>query len=150
MAAGDDRSTDVGDDASSLVSDAEVDIDAHWPGSERHLIGLEVKALVVARLIVRGTTMTKKTRAARVLGMCIRGALDRNVRLMSHVEWNESSRSHRIFAARRRSGGCDGQTRAQAIGSSRRSVLLGLMLIPVKLKDPLYTYCRQTLFYVAT
>ena len=63
MAAGDDRSTDVGDDASSLMSDADVDIDAHWPGSERHLIGLEVKALVVARLIVRGTTMTKKTRA---------------------------------------------------------------------------------------
>ena len=91
MAAGDDRSNDVGDDASSLMSDADVDIDAHWPGSERHLIGLEVKALVVARLIVRGTTMTKKTRAARVLGMCIRGALDRNVRLMSHVEWNDES-----------------------------------------------------------
>ena len=59
-----------GDDAGSLVSDAEVDIDAHWTGSERHLIGLEqptVKALVVARLIVRGSIMPKKTRAARVL-----------------------------------------------------------------------------------
>ena len=60
-----------GDDAGSLVSDAEVDIDAHWTGSERHLIGLEqptVKAPVAARLIVRGSTIkTKKTRAARVL-----------------------------------------------------------------------------------
>lgn len=70
MAEDDDRSIDVGDDAGSLVSDAEVDMNAQWPGSERHLIGLEqptVKALVVARLIVRGSTMTKKTRAARVL-----------------------------------------------------------------------------------
>lgn len=71
MIAGDDRSTDAGvDDAGSLVSDAEVDMNAHWPGGERHLIGLEqptVKALVVARLIVRGSIMTKKTRAARVL-----------------------------------------------------------------------------------
>ena len=69
MAEGDDRSTDVGDDAGSLASDAEVDMNAHWR-SERHLIGLEqptVKALVVARLIVRGSIMPKKTRAARVL-----------------------------------------------------------------------------------
>ena len=70
MAEGDDRSTDIGDDAGSLVSDAEVDMNAHWPGSERHLIDMEqptVKALVVARLIVRGSIMAKKTRAARVL-----------------------------------------------------------------------------------
>lgn len=69
-----DNNLSAGDDTGALASDAEVDMNAPWPGRERRLIGLEqlpvllmVNAAVVAArfVIVKGSTMTKKALTAR-------------------------------------------------------------------------------------